>query len=237
MRLIFLSYVAILISASDVPQYSPIGSDFAATSFVDWIAGSIAKGYDEVLVKPGTYNVTSSDQTYPIVLTSVQNFTIWFTGVLLVFEDPTNAGILLDQCSNVAIRGLTTTYSVPTTSQAQVIQISNSSDQYFIDLRIVDGYPTEYFLGAGYGYVFSNKTLLPYGPSANTELYPSSQQSLSADNRTQRWQVSKDDVDNMIAVGDYVAVRGYYTHSSTPTNVPTYLSSMSPSTNVEDTVG
>eukprot|EP01119_Soliformovum_irregulare_P014497 TRINITY_DN3965_c0_g2_i1.p1 TRINITY_DN3965_c0_g2~~TRINITY_DN3965_c0_g2_i1.p1 ORF type:complete len:602 (+),score=153.66 TRINITY_DN3965_c0_g2_i1:27-1832(+) len=199
-----------------MPIYSLHGGDFAPSAFNEWIIANAAKGFTDVGVAAGTYSVDSGNSgSYPITLWNIHNLTMWFNDVTLIFLDITKAGLMLDQCSNIAIRGLSTTYAMPTSSQARVNRIfpdPSNSDRYYIDLEVAKGYPNEYFYWQLlYAYVFNGQTLQPYEPSYNTQIFPITRESLSSDNNTMRWLITKADVDHKIAIGDYVAVRGYFT--------------------------
>eukprot|EP01119_Soliformovum_irregulare_P010438 TRINITY_DN2566_c0_g1_i2.p1 TRINITY_DN2566_c0_g1~~TRINITY_DN2566_c0_g1_i2.p1 ORF type:complete len:646 (-),score=143.48 TRINITY_DN2566_c0_g1_i2:68-2005(-) len=206
--------------SQNIPTFSPASDVFNATEFSNWIISKA--GAKELRVKPGTYSVVASiyrgGGIFPLFIYNVQDLTVSFDDVTLIFTDWTKGGLVLDNCTNVVIRGLTSTYSIPTSSQAKVVnitQVPNNTNRYWVDMQVVPGFLSRFFWGEpgvpGYGYVFNGTTLQPYQPSYETQLANlQTTQSLSSDNTTFRWLIAARQINNKLVVGDYVAVRGFF---------------------------
>jgi hypothetical protein len=208
---------------SGLPTYTPPSiSDFNVTLFTTWIWSQVSLGISEVAVAYGSWPVFPSNDphaTYPISFTNLNNLTMWFDRVQLVFQDYTKAGFMFASCSNVTLRGLTTIYSEPTFSQAVVrnITISPTSNKtIWVDIEMCSGYPNRFVLNQTSisGYIFNGTTRFPYEPSKQTEIstFQSVSQNLTADGSKIRLFMSVDYITSgSLNVGDYITARGYFT--------------------------
>jgi hypothetical protein len=115
-----------------------------------------------VAVAYGTWPVFPSNisgSNYPLSFLNLNNLTMWFDNVTLVFQDYKQAGFLLDSCTNVTLRGLTTIYSKPTFSQALVTNVTVSptnNNSLWVDVQICAGYSNRFMLNQSSisGYIF-----------------------------------------------------------------------------------
>jgi hypothetical protein len=205
-----------------LPTYTPpSSSDFDVNLFTKWVWSQTALGVSEVAVAYGTWPVFPSGvsgSNYPLSFLKLNNLTMWFDNVTLVFQDYKQAGFLLDSCTNVTLRGLTTIYSEPTFSQALVTNITVSptnNNTLWVDVEICSGYPNRFMLNQSSisGYIFNGTTRLPYEPSKMTEvgfLFPS--QNLTNDGSRLRFFMPNSYVTSgSLNIGDYITARGYFT--------------------------
>lgn len=109
----------------------------ASRELPEMILSAIARGETNIKIPPGRYYVQPKDGTH-LRLENVENFTIDATGVEMVCSETTRA-ILIEDCKDVTIRGLTIDYDPLPYTQGQIVEISQDRKSHII--RIDDGYP------------------------------------------------------------------------------------------------
>lgn len=112
-------------------------SSEASRELPDMILAAIARGDSGIRIPPGRYYVEPKNGTH-LRLENVKDFMIDATGVEMVCGETTRA-ILLKDCENVTIRGLTIDYDPLPYTQGEIVEISDDRKSHTI--RIEDGYP------------------------------------------------------------------------------------------------
>lgn len=109
----------------------------ATRELPDMIAAAIDRGDQAVKIPPGRYYVSPENGTH-LLLEGVKNFTINATNVEMVCTETTRA-ILIKDCEEVTIRGLTIDYDPLPYTQGEIIDISEDRKSHTI--QIEEGYP------------------------------------------------------------------------------------------------
>ena len=139
---------AILLFATSVcasPPYVP-GAVFNASAFAIFVAASAEGGASYVSVQPGVYNVTPSPgapSNAHVFLVRLANITVDFAAVTLVCQARAHTAVLVQNCVNVTVEGLTVSYAENPTNVAHLTAIA--SNGMSVDVTIPDGFPTEDF--------------------------------------------------------------------------------------------
>ena len=123
------------------------------------------RGAVRVIVPPGTYSVPEGTKGVSyrahILFSRLEDFTFEGYGVNLIFEVTDCAGIEIEYCSNVTLKGLTTDYKTGFGSQGEILDVDYDNAKF--TLRIDEGYNNaldDPFYGAQKtGYVFDPDTL------------------------------------------------------------------------------
>lgn len=145
----------------------------ASRDLPEMIEEAVERGDREIRIPPGRYYVQPKNGTH-IRLEGVENFTIDATGVEMVCSETTRA-ILIEDCENVAIRGLTIDYDPLPFTQGEIVEISEDRKSHVI--RIQEGFPP-----AESAYVFKHLIFTPEGELRFGHYYRMEVEAL-ADNR------------------------------------------------------
>lgn len=113
------------------------GDAEASRDLPDMIQAAILRGDTSIRIPPGRYYVRPEMGTH-LRLEGVSDFTINATGVEMVCSETTRA-ILIEECENVTIRGLTIDYDPLPFTQGTIVAISDDRKSHTI--RIDEGYP------------------------------------------------------------------------------------------------
>lgn len=109
----------------------------ASRELPDMIEAAILRGDAGIRIPPGRYYVRPEDGTH-LRLEGVSDFTIYAAGVEMVCSETTRA-ILIEDCENITIRGLTIDYDPLPYTQGTIVAISGDRKSHTI--RIDEGYP------------------------------------------------------------------------------------------------
>jgi hypothetical protein len=108
----------------------------ATRELPDMIAAALAEGAKSVKIPPGRYFVQPKRGTH-LRLENIDGFTIDATGVEMVCTETTRA-ILIENCKDVTILGLTIDYDPLPYTQGQIVEISEDRKSHTI--QIEEGY-------------------------------------------------------------------------------------------------
>jgi hypothetical protein len=120
----------------------------------DMIYAALAKGQTTIKIPPGRYYVAPRNGTH-LRLENIQGVTIDATGVEMVCSETTRA-ILIEDCQDLAIIGLTIDYDPLPFTQGTIVDISTDRKSHTI--RITDGFPA-----ADSAMVFKHMIFTPEG--------------------------------------------------------------------------
>eukprot|EP01117_Protostelium_nocturnum_P018084 TRINITY_DN7489_c0_g1_i1.p1 TRINITY_DN7489_c0_g1~~TRINITY_DN7489_c0_g1_i1.p1 ORF type:complete len:599 (+),score=118.38 TRINITY_DN7489_c0_g1_i1:82-1878(+) len=217
-----LTFVSSASSRPDnIPTYKINGSYFNATFFNAWIRNQTKYGVREVGLFPGTYQVYAGYEfeSYPIQFYNVNNLKVWMDGVKMIFMNVKKPGFSLNNCTDVTLVGVTTSYNETPYGQAKVTAITKASaDTYYLDMDIPEGFSTRWWktiitANVRYGYVFNPVTKQPYMPKYKVEINPMATAIRNNNDSLIRWTVNAYYITTSsglpnIHVGDYFTIRG-----------------------------
>ncbi|MGJ3243408.1 MAG: right-handed parallel beta-helix repeat-containing protein [Opitutales bacterium] len=115
----------------------PAPSRIASRALPEWIEAAVAGGRKTIRIPPGRYFVRPENGTH-LRLENLSDITIEAEGVELVCTETTRA-ILIRNCRNLTIRGLTIDYDPLPFTQGEIVAIS--ADRKAHTIRIQEGYP------------------------------------------------------------------------------------------------
>lgn len=174
------------------------------------INDAYASGAKEVTIEPGVYRLKASPKGGHLYMEGFRDFTVNAEGVTLLLKTISTAAVILNNCENVTVKGITCDFDKPALFRGQIFNID--PDGFYMDVAVDPGYQLDMkkmVTTGGGGYIFDRDTGYMLEGSSSFHTNAGKVEQLTAN--TYRIHGTSGPRQNGIEVGDYLGSIGYLT--------------------------
>ena len=174
------------------------------------INDAYASGAKEVTIEPGVYRIKTSPKGGHLNLDGFKDFTVNAEGVTLLLKTINTSAVMMNNCENVTVKGITCDFDKPTLFWGQIFNID--PDGFYMDVAIDPGYQLDWkkmISSGGGGYIFDRDTGYMLEGSSSFHTNSGKVEQLTAN--TFRIHGTAGPRQKGLEIGDYLGSIGYET--------------------------